>query len=80
MVGTGRIALDVVDAGRGIKPDDLPRIFEPFITPRADGTGFGLAIAQKIVRARTGEIRVDSEVGKGSTFTVLLPEAPVASD
>ncbi|WP_438021154.1 ATP-binding protein [Sorangium sp. So ce315] len=80
MVGTGRIALDVVDAGRGLKPDDLPSILEPFITSRADGTGLGLAIVQKIVRARAGEIRVDSEVGKDSTFTVLLPEAPVASD
>lgn len=63
-----------------LKPDDQPKIFEPFFTSRADGIGLDLAIAQKIVRAHAGETRVASEVGKGSTFTVLLPEAPVASD
>jgi signal transduction histidine kinase len=71
----GRIALEVVDAGTGIEPADLPRIFEPFFTTRSDGTGLGLAIVQKIVRAHEGDISVRSTPGRGSTFTVLLPAA-----
>jgi signal transduction histidine kinase len=75
----GRIAVDVADSGKGIRSEDLSKIFEPFFTTRPDGTGLGLAIAQKLVRAHGGEIRVDSTVGKGSTFTVLLPQAPAAA-
>jgi signal transduction histidine kinase len=70
-----RVAIDVVDQGSGIAAADLPRIFEPFFTTRPDGTGLGLAICQKVVRAHAGEIRVQSEPARGSTFTVLLPGA-----
>jgi signal transduction histidine kinase len=72
----GRIAVDVADSGKGIRAEDLSKIFEPFFTTRPDGTGLGLAIAQKLVRAHGGEIRVESSVGRGTTFTVLLPQAP----
>lgn len=71
----GQIAIEVVDHGRGIGADDLPRIFEPFFTTRPDGTGLGLAICHKVVRAHGGDIRVRSTLGEGSTFTVLLPAA-----
>jgi signal transduction histidine kinase len=70
-----RVAIEVSDHGRGIEADSLPRIFEPFYTTRPDGTGLGLAIVQKLVTAHRGEIRVKSEPGTGSTFTVLLPAA-----
>ncbi|MCC7537655.1 MAG: hypothetical protein IT379_15640 [Deltaproteobacteria bacterium] len=73
--GPGRVALEVIDRGRGISEDAMPRIFEPFYTTRADGTGLGLAIAQKLVRAHGGEIRVASTPGEGTRFTVVLPAA-----
>ena len=68
-----RVAIEIVDHGRGIPADDLPRIFEPFFTTRPDGTGLGLAICHKVVRAHGGDIHVRSTVGGGSTFTILLP-------
>ena len=70
-----KVAIEVSDHGRGIDADSLARIFEPFYTTRPDGTGLGLAIVQKLVTAHHGEIRVKSQPGEGSTFTVLLPAA-----
>ncbi len=69
----GRVAIDVEDRGRGIPVADLGKIFEPFFTTRPDGTGLGLAICQKLVRAHGGELRVKSQEGAGSTFSVVLP-------
>jgi signal transduction histidine kinase len=71
-----RVAIEVADSGRGIAADHLPRIFEPFFTTRPDGTGLGLAICQKLVRAHDGEIQVSSTLGKGTTFSVVLPVRP----
>ncbi|MGH9200497.1 MAG: ATP-binding protein [Vicinamibacterales bacterium] len=71
--------IDITDNGGGIPADVLPHVFERFY--RGDhrtvmgGTGLGLAIAQRIARAHGGSIRAQSEVGKGSTFTVSLPLA-----
>ena len=67
------VAIEIEDHGRGIEADDLPRIFEPFFTTRPDGTGLGLAICHKVVRAHGGDIQVRSALGRGSTFTILLP-------
>ena len=65
--------IEVSDDGVGIDPDVLGRIFEPFFTKRADGRGLGLAVAHGIVRSHGGRIAVASEVGVGTTMTVLLP-------
>jgi len=63
------------DTGCGIPEENLSRIFDPFFTtmPVGQGTGLGLSIAYSIVRHHNGSIRVESQVGKGSTFTVSLP-------
>ena len=81
-----RVRIDVVDTGIGIAPEDLPKIFDRFYrvdTGRAredvlGGSGLGLSIAKSIVEAHGGTIDVVSEVGKGSTFSVLLPLATPA--
>jgi len=69
----------VTDTGTGIPPEHLPRIFERFYradparSPRAGGAGLGLAIAREIARLHQGDIRVESEPGRGSRFEVMLP-------
>ncbi len=63
----------VSDTGRGISPQNLPNIFRPFYTTKGEGTGLGLSLAHRIVEDHHGRIEVSSTVGKGSTFTVLLP-------
>jgi signal transduction histidine kinase len=78
------VALQVVDTGVGIAPADLERIFDEFeqvnAGPRGDsmqrGTGLGLAISRRLARLLGGEISVESELGRGSTFTVWLPVNP----
>ena len=73
----GEVRLSVKDSGSGIPPDVLRKIFEPFFTtkPRGKGTGLGLSISYGIVADHEGRIDVQSEVGRGSTFTVVLPDA-----
>lgn len=66
-------AVTVDDAGPGIPPDVLGRVFEPFFTTRAQGTGLGLAIALGVARAHGGTIEASSTLGRGSEFTLLLP-------
>jgi two-component system phosphate regulon sensor histidine kinase PhoR len=77
----GLVEVAVSDNGIGIPPPDLERVFDPFyrVEPltgeRAAGAGLGLAIVHHLVHEHGGEIRLDSEVGRGSTFTVTLPAA-----
>jgi signal transduction histidine kinase len=66
-------AVTVTDTGRGIAPEYLPSIFRPFFTTKGNGTGLGLSLARRIVEEHRGRIEVTSEVGKGTTFRVLLP-------
>ncbi len=69
------IRIQVRDDGAGIAPDVLPHIFEPFLTTKESGrgVGLGLAISRGIVERHNGRIEVESEVGRGTTFTVTLP-------
>src|SRR5579863_4816006 len=69
------VAIEVRDDGTGIAPDILPQIFEPFMTTKETGrgVGLGLAISRGIVERHRGRIMVDSELGRGTTFTVSLP-------
>jgi len=66
----------VSDTGTGIPPDVQRRLFEAFFTTKkkGEGTGLGLAISRNFVATHGGDITVSSEVGRGSTFTVLLPK------
>jgi signal transduction histidine kinase len=74
------IEIKVRDDGAGIAPDVLPQIFEPFVTTKENGHGVGLAISRGIVERHNGRIDVESELGRGTTFTVTLPsQGPEAS-
>jgi signal transduction histidine kinase/HAMP domain-containing protein len=75
-----RVAVLFEDSGVGIEPADLPRIFDPFFSRRADGvngTGLGLSITKNIVEGHGGTIRVESAPGAGTRFVVSLPDADV---
>jgi two-component system NtrC family sensor kinase len=61
------------DTGHGMSPEVLSQIFEPFFTTKSNGTGLGLAISYEIIRAHGGQITAASQVGGGTTFTILLP-------
>ncbi len=73
----GRVCVEVRDTGVGIAPEHRARVFDPFFTtkPVGLGTGLGLAVCSGIVAALSGEMEVESEVGRGTTFRVLLPAA-----
>jgi len=73
--GERLIKIRISDTGVGIKKEDLENIFDPFFTTKAPdkGTGLGLSISLRIVESLGGEIRVESEVGKGTTFEVYFP-------
>ncbi len=70
------IALAVQDTGSGIPPENLHRIFDPFFTtkPAGEGTGLGLSVSYGIISRHHGRIDVESTVGQGTTFTILLPQ------
>ena len=68
-----RLRVVVKDTGEGIEEDEIPKIFQPFYSTKSKGTGMGLAICRRIVNDHDGEIFVDSETGKGTTFSVVLP-------
>ena len=74
----GGAVVEVIDTGAGIAAEDLPRVFEPFFSTKeiGMGTGLGLSICQGIVHEMRGNIVVESELGKGSRFRVLLPPVP----
>lgn len=67
------VAVAVQDTGVGIAAEHQPSLFDPFFTTRPNGTGLGLFISNRLAVAHGGELRVKSKLGKGSTFTLLLP-------
>jgi signal transduction histidine kinase len=71
-----RVVLEVSDNGTGIAEEERRRIFDVFYSTRKGGTGLGLAIVERIVRNHDGELELDSVPGEGTTFRILLPEAP----
>ena len=75
------VEITIKDTGTGISPENLDKIFEPFFSTKQDqgGTGLGLSVAQDIIKKHGGEIFVESKLGEGTTFHILLP-APVYSE
>ncbi len=74
------VELDFEDTGCGISAAAVDRIFDPFFTTKATGTGLGLSIAHQVITSHHGKLSVRSEPGRGTTFTVRLPAAPVTPE
>jgi len=77
-----RIVIEIKDTGPGISPSRLARVFEPFYTTKAagKGTGLGLSLSRGIIKDHGGDIRVESAVGKGTTFTIELPVSEAVAE
>lgn len=69
----GTVFLSVEDNGKGIRSDDLKKIFNPFFTTKTRGTGLGLAISQKIAKEHGGDLQIESRLEEGSKFILVLP-------
>ncbi len=82
MMRSGQVAIDIKDSGCGIPPAVMKRLFTPFFTtkPVGLGTGLGLSICQNIIHGFGGEIEVESQVGHGTTFHILLPPSEETID
>jgi PAS domain S-box-containing protein len=77
-VNNGYINLIIQDSGEGIGKDDLEKVFDPFFTTKAKGTGLGLTVCKQVVNMHGGGIGIESEKGKGTTVTVVLPVKKVS--
>jgi signal transduction histidine kinase len=71
-----RARIEVSDSGRGIAPEDISKVFEPYYSTKETGTGLGLAIVKKAIEDHDGTISVKSKVGEGTTFAITLPTVP----
>jgi len=69
----GHLELTISDTGKGIPKELLPKIFDPFVTTKPNGTGLGLAMVQTLVRAHHGSISIASTPAHGTTFTLRFP-------
>ena len=70
-----KIIICVADTGLGISPETMDKLFKPLFTTKSKGQGFGLAVVKKLTEALNGKVSVDSEVGKGTRFTLEFPLA-----
>ena len=68
-----KLCLDIKDTGPGISPERIRHIFEPFSTTKSRGLGLGMPYAQKVIQEHGGQIRVESELGKGTHIRIELP-------
>jgi signal transduction histidine kinase len=68
-----RISLEIFNSGRAIPPDVLEKIFVPFYSTKAEGSGIGLSLSRQIISNHGGQILVESKEGKGTTFKIMLP-------
>jgi len=75
----GSVAVSVQDTGVGIPAQNLSKIFKPFFTTKAQGQGLGLAVCKRLVEAQGGKIEVQSQLGTGSTFTIIIPTLNLAT-
>ena len=66
----------MADSGKGIPPEDLPKIFAPYYTTKERGVGLGLAITQRMIRAHEGSLEVQSHKNQGTTVIIRLPVSP----
>jgi signal transduction histidine kinase len=73
LAGREAVQIDVVDTGKGIAPDQLQRIWDPYVTEKEGGTGLGLAIARQAVLAHDGTVEAQSTLGKGTRIRFLIP-------
>jgi signal transduction histidine kinase len=73
---TTRVCLTLIDTGKGMSPEVLGRIFEPFFSTKQGGSGLGLPTTKRIIEAHGGSLMVQSEVGRGTQFSLFLPIAP----
>ncbi len=71
--GGDRAVIEFSDTGRGIAPEDISKVFEPYYSTKETGTGLGLAIVRKAIEDHGGTISVTSKQGSGTTFTITLP-------
>lgn len=69
----GIVCIKFIDNGSGVAPEQINKLFTPFFSTRADGSGLGLAVSYNIIKGHHGKIEVESKVGVGSTFTIKLP-------
>ena len=76
--GGRKMLVQIQDTGTGIAPENLGRLFEPFFTTKKNGTGLGLAITRRVALEHHGAVEVQSETGKGSTFSISLPVTDAA--
>jgi signal transduction histidine kinase len=67
------LTVSFIDTGGGISPENMSKIFEPYFTTKASGSGLGLLIVRRIVREHGGEIDLASDQGRGLTLTIRLP-------
>ena len=69
----GLARVEITDTGRGIAPEDISKVFEPYYSTKETGTGLGLPIVRKVIEDHGGTVSVSSKLGGGTTFTIALP-------
>ncbi len=74
------VAIDLIDSGGGMSDETLQKIFEPFFSTKVGGTGLGLPTVRKVIEGHGGRIAIQSEIGRGTQFTLTFPAIPRISD